>query len=33
VHGAQYLRFVLFNEPAERLREMGDKVRAAALGA
>ena len=31
-HGAQYLRFVFSNEPVERLRGLGDKVRAA-LGA
>ena len=31
-HGAQYLRFVFSNEPAERLRGLGAKVRAA-LGA
>ena len=29
VHGAQYLRFVFSNEPVERLRGLGDKVRAA----
>ncbi len=31
-HGEQYLRFVFSNEPVERLRGLGDKVRAA-LGA
>ena len=31
-HGAQYLRFVFSNEPVERLRGLGDKVRSA-LGA
>jgi len=28
-HGTQYLRFVFSNEPVERLRGLGDKVRAA----
>ena len=28
-HGAQYLRFVFSNEPVERLRGLGEKVRAA----
>lgn len=28
-HGAQYIRFVFSNEPVERLRGLGEKVRAA----
>lgn len=29
VHGAQYIRFVFSNEPVERLRGLGEKVRRA----
>ena len=28
-HGAAYIRFVYANEPVDRLRMLGDKVRAA----